>query len=93
MNSAVASCTDGPGAGARHAATSANREANGNGGNEKAQAQRGADGFAVGADVNDAPVSINRGKRWRGSPLQLQLTQIVILDHPGLFLSGPVQES
>jgi hypothetical protein len=36
-------------------------------GNEKAQAQCGADGFAVGADVNDAPGAIDRGKRWRGS--------------------------
>ena len=62
-------------------------------GDKKAQAQGGADGFAVGADVNDAPGAIDRGKRWRGSPLQLQLAQIVILDHPGLFLSGPVQES
>lgn len=30
--------------------------------------------------MNDAPVSIDRGKSWRGSPLQLQLAQIVILD-------------
>ncbi len=42
--------------------------------------------------MNDAPGAIDRGKRRRGSPLQLQLAQIVILDHPGLFLSCPVQE-
>jgi hypothetical protein len=63
------------------------------GSNEKAEAQGRRQRLAEGSDVNDTPGAIERGKRRRCPALQLKLTQIIILDHPGPFLSGPVEEA
>jgi hypothetical protein len=41
MNAAVASCTEGPGGGARHAATSANRDAKAKGATRKPRRKAG----------------------------------------------------
>jgi hypothetical protein len=43
--------------------------------------------------MNDAPNTIERGKRRRGPTVQLKLAQIIIFDHPRLFLSSPVEKA
>src|ERR1700752_4337783 len=60
---------------------------------EKAEPQGGGQRLAERPDVNDAPDAIERGKRRRGPAFQLKLAQIVILDHPRRFLSGPVEKA
>ncbi len=60
---------------------------------EKAEPEGRADGLAEGADVNDASTAVEGGERRCGAAVELQLAEIVVLDHPGLRPGRPVEKT
>uniref|UniRef100_A0A193SBV4 Uncharacterized protein n=1 Tax=biofilter metagenome TaxID=1070537 RepID=A0A193SBV4_9ZZZZ len=56
------------------------------------QAQCGAEGLAEGADMDHAPLPIQRGQCRRSLARQLQLTEVIILDDPAVAARCPLQQ-
>jgi hypothetical protein len=93
MNSALASCTDGPGGGARHAATSAKRDRSETGATRKPSRNVGLMVLLKEPMWMTRPPRSSEASAGRGSPLQLQFAQIVVFDHPRAFLRGPIEQT